>query len=101
MNERLVINDVYRSMKWFHIRHDQRRDDLEENLQKSKDGTYAKTRYWHRGKYDEERNNESTRYVSEEESPPLLNMEQVPSEYIRMIKAASRDVFGIPEPRDF
>ena len=46
--EKLIINDVYRSVTYFNEVFDKRRALLKKNITHSKDKTYAKPTYWYR-----------------------------------------------------
>ena len=48
---RLVINDIYRCVKYFNQMFEERRKVLKINTKKSKDATYAKPVYWYRDEF--------------------------------------------------
>ena len=48
---RLVINDIYRSVKYFNQMFEERRKALMINAEKLKDATYAKPVYWYRDEF--------------------------------------------------
>ena len=49
--ERLIINDIYRCVKYFNHMFEERRKALKINTEKSKNSTYAKPVYWYRDEF--------------------------------------------------
>ena len=46
-----IINDIYRSVKYFDQLFEKRRKRLHENIKRSKKGTYVKRQYWYRNEF--------------------------------------------------
>ena len=98
---KMVINDVYRFMKYFGEKFDARRECLKINTAKSKAGNYQRRNYMYRNDYDLLRASHPGMVANEDGPPPLLQGEDIPNQCIEMIKAASSEVFGITSPRTF
>ena len=49
--DRLVINDIYRSVKYFDQMFEERRKALKINTKKLKDASYAKPMYWYKDEF--------------------------------------------------
>ena len=98
---KMIINDVYRSMKHFSQKFAARREGLKVSTATSKAGSYQQGNYWYRDEYGLLRASHHGTVTHEDGPPPLLQREDIPNRCIEMIKAASNEVFGIPSPRSF
>ena len=97
----MLINDVYRSMKYFSQKFAAQREGLKVNTAKSKAGSYQRGNYWYRDEYDLLCASHHGTVTDEDGPPSLLQGEDIAHRCIEMIKAASNEVFGIPSPRSF